>query len=120
MPWPYRHIVIVSAEEQAAANVVAASIDPDDGSDTFGVRLSASGNEPATHFGCHTLANEAMAGVMYDSQSLLTSVRWWRTSADTQLLIDSNTPHGSIGQRFTWQDALTSLSLQPIAPEETP
>lgn len=117
MNWPYRHIVIVAAVDQAAANVVAASIDPDDGSKTFSVGLSADGSEPATHFGCHTLSDDTMAGAMFDAQPVLASVKWWRLTP-AGLLIDSNTPHGTPGDAWRFADAIASQGLQVIEPEE--
>ena len=121
MGWPYRHIIIVSAAEQAAANVIAAEIDPDDGSGTFGVPLSADGSEPATHFGCFTASDDVMAGAMFNVDAvdppLLASVKWWRIDAASGLLIDGNTIDGEAGQAWTWQDALQALSLSVIEPE---
>lgn len=117
MPWPYRHIVIISAAEQAAANVVAAQIDPDDGANTFSVPLSADGNEPATHYGCHTVSDDTMAGAMFDAQPVLTSVKWWRLNPAGEM-IDSNTASGTPGVAWRWADALAALGLQVIEPEE--
>lgn len=118
MPWPYRHIVVVSAAEQAAANQLAAQIDPDDGSNTFGVPLSPNGLEPATHFGCSTASEAVMAQAMFDAQPVLLSVRWWRLKAASGELIDTNTAQGLPGQVWTWQDTLAAIGLTTIAGEE--
>ena len=120
MNWPYRHIVIVAAADRAAANLVAASIDPDDGSGTFGVPLSADGSGPATHFGCSGLSDDVIAGAMYDADvadpPVLPSVQWWRLDA-VGLLIDSNTLFGTPGEAWTWLDALDALGLQRVETE---
>lgn len=118
MPWPYRHLIIVAAAEREAANALAATIDPDDGSGTFGVPLSASGLEPVTHYGCSTVSEFAMAEAMYNVQPTLPSVQWWRLQSASGQLIDSNTLHGLPGQRWTWSDALQAANLLSIVGEE--
>ncbi|RCS43942.1 hypothetical protein DTL42_18320 [Bremerella cremea] len=118
MPWPYRHIILVAAADREAANAIAASIDPDDGSGTFGIPLSPTAAEPATHYGCSTASEFAMAEAMFEAQPVLSSVKWWRLEAASGQLIDSNTLHGLPGQRWTWSDALQAANLLPIVGEE--
>jgi len=64
--WKYRSYVIIPIAATAAANALAAQLDPDTGGDkTFGdVQLSASGQLPATHTACSTMLKDTgKAGV---------------------------------------------------------
>lgn len=121
MGWPYRHIIVVSAADQIAANSIAAQIDPDDGSRTFTVPLSPNGLEPATHFACSTLSDQAMAELMFavdaSDPPILSSVVWWRLDSATEHLIDSNSEHGTSGASWSWSEAITALSLTRVVPE---
>ena len=55
-----RAILVVTAADQAAANVEATTLDPDTGgAKTFGVPLSPTGNDPPTHYACSTLITPA-------------------------------------------------------------
>ena len=60
--WTDRWIIFVEMARTGVANNLAAVWDPDTGGgETFGsVRLSADGEEPATHTGCATYATGAM------------------------------------------------------------
>lgn len=124
MTWPYRHIILVAAAEQAAANLIAAEIDPDDGSQTFGVPLSADGSEPATHYGCSTLSDDLMANAMFAVDAanppMLASVVWWRLDSQTDLLIDrsANAVGGVVGEPWSWTEALSAAGLTFVLPEE--
>lgn len=115
MSWPYRHIIIVSAEQRDMANQAASGIDPDTGgANTFGVPLSADGSEPATHYGCSMLSTEQMRQSMEGAQGVITSVKWWRLDPTTETLQATNTEHGTIGEILTRQQALDALGLSGV------
>lgn len=114
---PYRHIIVISAAEQSAANTLALSLDPAGGAATFTVGLSTDGTEPATHYWCSTVSTEALSSAMYASQGSLTSVKWWRVDRTSGVLIDTNTEHGTVGESWSVGDVLTALGLSKIESE---
>jgi hypothetical protein len=50
----HRVLLVVAAADRERANARALEFDPSGGSETFGCPLSATGAEPATHYGCCT------------------------------------------------------------------
>lgn len=123
MPWPFRHFIVVAAEEQAAANAIAADIDPDDGSQTFSVPLSTDGSTPTTHYGCNTASDQAMAEAMFTVDAVdppaLNSVAWWRVDAATGHLMDGNTANGTPNMPWQWEDALNALGLTRVVEDDS-
>jgi hypothetical protein len=55
--WIYSVVLIVPQQSQNDANLVAEVLGH--GPDNFSVPLSSSGNEPATHYGCRTQAQQS-------------------------------------------------------------
>jgi len=96
-----RWIIFVEIDRTATANNLAAVWDPDTGGHkTFGnVRLSASGEEPATHTGCNTAATGPMTQGI---ETALGAVPW-------ASLYD-------VGEGWTWKTALSDAGLQRIEP----
>ncbi len=102
-----RIVMIVDASDRNKANGQMKRIDPSTGGDkTFGVPLSATGNDPATHY----VSNMAVTGEMLDE---IIDVR--------DLLLPTATIHR--GQhdydhepivRYTFEEVLTQRGLQKI------
>ena len=101
--------MIVTAADLEAANAIAVGIDPDAGGGyTFSVPLSASGNEPATHYACSTLIKPD-------------------TLAQVEILQQEQFPTGYIFRgehdlddepaitRYTFDDAIASINLERIS-----
>jgi hypothetical protein len=100
--YTHRYIIIVEWGKLTPANAAAKAYDPDTGGEyTFGnVRLSADGNEPATHSACNTLATDSMKTQILDA---FTNVPFYAIY---------NTQDG-----WTWQTALADAGLQVIEGE---
>lgn len=67
--WIYRINVIAPAADRDALNALWTVVAPEGDSEasTFGVPLSADGNDPATHFGISTAATEEMRIYIQDT-----------------------------------------------------
>lgn len=88
----------------------------------YGLPLSASGTGSPTHYLSNFVVTEATRSAL-ESAGLgtLPGVSYWRTSNPGGILATTNHPASvaTIGQSFSWRDALTRLSLQEI-PAEPP
>jgi hypothetical protein len=99
-----RLFVFVEIAKVNTGNALMKSIDrkaTDKGEETFGaVRLSADGNEPATHSACNT-------GADFDYKNALfgTSHAPWMQ-------------HYSKADGYTWQTACADMGLEVVPPEE--
>ncbi len=120
--WTKRGFIIVTSAILTAANNEAKTIqayleNAEDQALTFSVPLSPTGNDPQTHSSTNTALTEAMATAWSDFyQGGLPSARIWIMDAFTDELLDTNT-NDTLGQVFTWQDALDSANLQVIEAE---
>ena len=78
----HRFVIRARIDRISPANTRAKAWDPDTGGDeTFGgIRLSPTGQEPATHTACNTAATEEMRTQVLDAQS---KVPWQRLYAIT-------------------------------------
>ena len=97
--WKHRCFVFVPMGILAAGNQAAADWDPDTGGAlTFGdVRLSSSGNEPATWTGCNSAATDQMKADIDQKIGLLPPAKvYWASDG------------------WTWQTALVDRNLQVI------
>lgn len=99
MSYPHRYHIFARADKLTAANNAAASWDPDTGGGkTFGaVKLSASGAEPASHYGCSTQATDAMRDKMLQAVSSVPLYKVYRES-----------------DGWTWETALVDVGLQRV------
>ncbi len=95
----HHYIIIVEIDRLIPANARAAAWDPDTGgAETFGaVRLSADGNEPATHSACNTAATDTMKARILEAQS---QVPWQELYSEAD--------------GWTWESALADAGLQVI------
>lgn len=57
--------LVLITDDPATGNLVATALGHQDpGAETYIVHLSANGQEPATHFGCHTWATDAFVAAI--------------------------------------------------------
>ena len=57
--------LVLITDDPATGNLVATALGHQDpGAETYIVRLSVNGQEPATHFGCHTWATDAFVAAI--------------------------------------------------------
>ena len=77
--------------------------------DMFSVPLSASGTDPATHWGA--------CGVVDRNQVAFDGVTWFRWDIATGSLTESSDPEVSF-ETVSWPTVLASLRLVPILVEE--
>ena len=115
--WAHRLIISVAAEDQGEANALWTLVGPEGDGElgTFGVPLSASGLEPATHYGTDTAATEVMAGLI---EAFDPSRTWYEIADDGGVLLASNSPTAEVGDAFGWDNALEDLGLHPIVGED--
>ena len=116
--WTKRLIIVVPGGPLNAARKNAmGQIFVDDGSGEsladeslmFSVRLSESGDEPATHFGANTVATDNIDTNLrgYVDGNFLPGAKWWQLNPSTELLeAKSSGASGTIGLAWTFQDAL--------------
>ena len=102
-----RIIFIIAATDLARANAEAkASFDKRGGERTFTTRLSATGNEPATHFVCSGLLPDD------DYSAVKTLLATYPGASIVDWLDDAGTAKG--------KDTLAQLGLQIIRPPIAP
>ena len=81
---------------------------------TYGVPLSLTGLEPATHYGAYTSATgplwaavqELMAAGMYPG------LVWYRLDRNQTVLVETNSPTAIAGEPWEWGDALEDMGLK--------
>jgi hypothetical protein len=83
----------------------------------YGAKYSASGNLPATHYGAAFVVTEPIRENL-ESMGLDTTpgITYWRATNPEGILTATSVPNDKtkVGQPWTWDDCLTSMSLQPI------
>ena len=118
--WVYRLHAIT---EQAAANAsnsfwtLIAPGDPEAEARSYGVPLSATGQEPATHCGISSAFNAEMLAKMKVLDELAT-LRYYVCDAWSFALLEQRGGGLVLGQPCSWEDALEDAGLQTIQPEE--
>lgn len=112
----HRMIVIVLESEKDISNMLSTQITGNEGDiNTFDiVKLSPTGNEPVTHYGCNTVSTEEMRISMEGAEQQLSGVWWWRLGNPDGLLKDSSTGVQSPGQPFNFDDAINEINLKRI------
>lgn len=119
--WPDRVVLMVAATEREAANTFAFLVGDGGQAElaTFSVELSATGQSPATHYGCSTLTTEPMREQMLAilGLGLLSSARFYRTDAETGILQATNSATATIGQAWDWSASLADTGLATIEPD---
>lgn len=109
MNYPHVILVLFPVNRAADASAMASAVfGGDDPGANFPVRLSVSGDEPATHL--------AGTGVITDAQLQMVSgampawASFWRWSAETGLLVNCSTGD-PIGTPWSWRQCLESTGL---------
>jgi len=124
--WVWKTHVIVPIADVETIRAIAADIDPDPASTGgFTVRLSANGEEPATHVYGGWPMTEAMRSqadaivAAWEANGLSECPRVWRCYADTSALASSNVSAiGDNAQHFDTDDVLAAAGLQIIRPPD--
>lgn len=114
MSYPHSCVLICTADDKPAMDALSVQLGHvDPGSEVFTVPLSADGQEPVTHYGMHTWAQDGFVGLVEaalsgslppgfppETQQLMQRCIWsHRTDS-------GGYPH--------WSDVLASHGLQPI------
>jgi hypothetical protein len=113
--WPWRVVIVVPAASKAAAEQAARPINssgPDYDGNAFTTPLSASGNEPVTHWALYTSATNEMVSKMGLAISAINGVQYWRHGLDG-LLAASNVTAVQ-GQEWGWLPSLEAAGLKQI------
>lgn len=120
--WTFRLHAIIGQSTSSAANafwtLVAPSGDPE--AQSYGVPLSANGQEPATHCGISSAFTAEMLAKLKVMQSEMADLRYYLCDAWTFELLEQRNGTATIGQPSSWEDALSDAGLQTIQPEELP
>jgi hypothetical protein len=123
--WIWRLHIIVPAAERETANALAPTIGPGWAEDdTFGVPLAAIADpHTITHYGCNTLATEAMRGAMFGAAS--PTWLWMLIDAASGALLGTYAeppppvpPWPIIAPAWDWHRTLDYIGLVPHEPEE--
>jgi hypothetical protein len=117
MNWPYRLIIIVPASAVAQANALAATIDYGnlEGAPAFAAPLSATGDDPATHYSVYTSATDEMVSMMAQALPAVEGAMFWRHAADGTLVASNVTEPA--GQQWGWTQSLEAAGLRRIEPQ---
>lgn len=81
----------------------------------YGCQLSASGAEPATHYGSSFVVTEAIRAHL-ESLGLASvpGVTYWRCTNPGGVLVASNHAESTPGSQFSFDDAAAALGLQRV------
>lgn len=116
--WLFRMHVIVPAYARTAANGLAAQVGPGGAAElqTFSVPLSASGEAPATHYGCSTLATQAIRAALQANLGSVPGVLAYTCNAETGALLatTSQAAQAQVGQVWGWGQCLDDAGLQTV------
>lgn len=114
MSYPHRLIIIVPAAAKQMADAAAAAVEPDQSctGPWFSVALSASGQEPATHWALYTSATDDMVSAMASALPQITGAMFWRHDLN-DVLVASNVTEPA-GQAWGWQQSLAAAGLAVV------
>lgn len=115
--WNWRIIIIVPAAAKSAAEQAARHINstgPDYQGDAFTVALSASGSQPASHYGLYTSATDAMVEAMATALPQIGGASYWRHDIEGRLVASNVTQ--ADGQAWGWEQSLAAAGLLPATP----
>lgn len=113
--WNWRVVIIVPAASKATAEQAARLINstgPDYDGDAFGSPLSASGSQPATHWGLYTSATDAMVEAMASALPSIPGVQFWRHDVDGRLTASNVT--AAAGQPWGYDESLAAAGLRAV------
>jgi hypothetical protein len=115
MIWPWRVVIVVPIASVGAAEIAARAINstgPGYLGDAFTSRLSATGQEPATHAALYTSATDEMVAAMSNALPQISGAMYWRHDTGYQL-VASNVSN-AIRQPWCWSDSLAAAGLAEI------
>ena len=120
--WQHRIMMIVPADERDGDNAAHTLHWPGGDAEalTFGVPLSATGHEPATHHGSYTSCTDALWAAM---QALMDDgyypgMVWYRLDRNQTTLVETNSPTATLGVPWEWTDALSDLGLRRMEDQD--
>ena len=87
---------------------------------TFGVPLSPTGHEPATHYGSYTSATDALWAAMQElmATGYYEGMVWYRLDLNQTVLAGTNSPTATLGLPWEWTDALDDLGLRRMEDDD--
>lgn len=99
--WTHREIIIATAADADPHGARWTLIGPDTGERlTFSVSLSATGLEPATHYGCNTALTDVMLSLIDQAEAAGMALTRYRVGLD-----------------WDWESALADAGLRVITGE---
>lgn len=116
MMWNYRVVIIVPANVKAAAEQAARAINstgPDYTGQAFTVPMSASGEEPPTHYGLYTSATDQMVTAMAAALPRIAGAQFWRHGLSGDLQASNVT--SPTGQAWGWTQSLNAAGLSVVS-----
>lgn len=120
--WIYRLHAITSQSAADASNAfwtfVAPGGDPE--AQSYGVPLSASGQEPVSHCGISSAFTAEMLAKLKVLEAEMPSLWYYVVDAWTFELLEQRNGMATIGQPCAWEDVLGDAGLVVIQPEELP
>ena len=120
--WIYRLHAITPQPAANASNAFWTLVAPmgDSEAQSYGVPLSANGQEPATHRGMSSAFTAEMLAKLKVLEQDMPNLRYYVCDAWTFELLEQRNGTATIGQPCTWEDALEDAGLVVIQPEELP
>jgi len=115
MTYLWQVAIIVPAASKDAAEQAARAINsggPNYDGEAFNVLLSASGSDPASHFGLCTSATDQMVAAMFDCLALIPGALYWRTDIEGVLVASNVT--AAENQPWEWPDSLDAAGLRAV------
>ena len=114
--WQTRVMAIIPAEGRSQANAAHTLHWPGGDAElaTFGVPLSATGMEPATHYGTGTSVTDALWSAWRELMDAgrYPGLVWYRLDRNETVLLETNSETAQAGEGWTWQDSLDDLGLR--------
>jgi len=120
--WTLRVHAITEQSAANAANAFWTLVAPggDDEAKSYGVPLSATSQEPASHRGISSAFNAEMLAKLKVLEDDLPDLRFYVVDAWTFELLEQRNATATIGQPLDFDGALSDAGLVLIQPEELP
>lgn len=128
MPTEWIHEVFVMGEAASIGEAIQAldiAFPRDDGSprdatkpDLYASKYSATGQEPATHYGAAFVVTEQIRQTLEGmGLNQVPGITYWRASNPEGILTATNRSGdvAQVGQPWTWENCLASMGLQSVA-----
>lgn len=120
--WIYRLHAVTLQSDANASNAFWTLVAPggDSEAQTYGVPLSANGQEPVTHSGISSAFTAEMLAKLKILEEGMPTLRYYVCDAWTFELLEQRSGTATIGQPCLWEDVLEDAGLRVIQPEEMP